>query len=161
MSKITNFQTIVKSITLTVPADTYAGGDVLADSQQVTILSAVPPQGMRGSIIYTQLLDQDDNSFNTDIVYFDSNVSLGTEGSAVSITDSNAEKILGVVRFASSWKDLTNSQVNSVNHNPIPFNISNSGDLYVGAIIREIGTVGVADKLYLTVGFVIDSIAIS
>lgn len=157
--KIENFQTITKTLTLTVPAAAHADGDVIADSQVLTVLSSVPPQGMRGSIIYAQLLDEDDNDFATDLVFLDSNVSLGTEGDAVSISDANAEKILGIVSFGSTWKDLTNSKIINTNFNPIPFNITDSGDLYVGAVIREAGTVGEANKLFLTVGFVIDSIA--
>ena len=89
----------------------YAAGDLLADTQVIT--GAVPIAG--GSTVLQSLVlnDKDDQAAAAmTVVLLDSNVSLGTENSAPSITDANADNIVGVVSLvAGDWVDLGGCKV--------------------------------------------------
>jgi hypothetical protein len=94
----------------TLNADAYDAGDVLAATQEVA--DAVRFPGGTGILQSLLIVDGDDQAAAITTVYiFQSNVALGTEDSAVSITDANALEILGIIVIAvADWTDLINSK---------------------------------------------------
>ena len=103
-------------IDLTLSLDTggaYADGDVLFAAQELA--NAVRSSGGTGVIQSIQIVDQDDQGQAMDIVISDSTITLGTENGAVSISDADAAKILGIVEITGSdYVDLVNSQYASI-----------------------------------------------
>ena len=92
-------------MTFSTDSDAYASGDVLADRQEIASVGLA--NGAGGVIQSIVLLDQDDQAQAMDIVFLNSDVSLGTENAAVSIADSDADKIIGIVdrRWSSDQED--------------------------------------------------------
>lgn len=85
-------------LTLTLSLDTniYASGDVLAATQEVPGWAAAnaSAQNFLQSLV---LIDADDQKAAMDLVFFASNVSLGTENAACSIGDTDALQCIGTV----------------------------------------------------------------
>ena len=94
------------AITFSLDTLIYASGDILADTQPIA--SALAVSGGTGRVTQITLLDKDDQTAaGIDVVFLRSNTSLGTENAAPSISDLNAEEILGVVSIASGdWIDI-------------------------------------------------------
>jgi hypothetical protein len=127
---------------LTLSLDTggaYANGDCLAAPQAVA--NAVRESGGSGVLQSIVVVDQDDQAEALDIVVADSSFSLGTENSAVSITDADAAKILGIIEVTTGdYVDLGTSQLATKSGLGIGIEASGSASLYVGAISRGTGT---------------------
>jgi hypothetical protein len=144
-------------IDLTLSLDTggaYANGDVLAAPQDLA--NAVRESGGSGVLQSIVVVDQDDQGEALDIVIGDSSFALGTENSAVSISDADAAKILGIVEVAAGdYVDLVNSQLATKNGLGISIEASGSASLYVGAISRGTGTY-TASGIVLRVGILQD-----
>jgi hypothetical protein len=138
--------------TLSLDTSQYASGDVLADSQQVKFVS---PTSSKNVMLYSlTVLDKDDQAKAMDVCFLRSNVSIGTENSPVSVTDANADEILGCVEVAADdYVDLANSQiVTKTGIGLVLREASTSGDVYVAAVSRSTGTYtasGIALKLGL------------
>lgn len=82
-------------VTFTLDTSAYASGDVLADTQ---VLTGANPSGNGVTELRSITInDKDFQGMALFVVILDSNVSVGTENAAVSITDANADKILGIV----------------------------------------------------------------
>lgn len=123
-------------VVLSTDTSAYAAGDVLADTQ---LLAAVMPEPGRSRILYSvKLTDADDQGAALDLYFLSSNVSLGTENSAPSITDANAKEILGFVSIASGdWKDLGGVRVANPTIPPIILTAAaNSRDIYIAAVTQ-------------------------
>lgn len=105
---------VTASITPTLDTSAYTAADVLFDTTE--IVNASPYSG--GTVLLDSLtvLDKDDQTAAAMTLFIlDRNVSLGTINSAISITDTNAEAILGVVSVADTlFTDLINSKLASV-----------------------------------------------
>lgn len=87
-----------------------ADGDVISATAEVA--NAVKVTAGYALIHSITVLDKDDQGGALDIVLLRTNVSLGTVNGAVSISDTDAEEVLGVVSVsASDYTDLINSQV--------------------------------------------------
>jgi hypothetical protein len=126
-------------LTLSLDTNAYADGDVLADRQKLVAITGLG--GGAGVIQSITLLDTDDQGQALDLVIMDSDVTLGTENAAVSISDANAAKIIGVVEVAADdYVDLVNSQIVCKNNLGIAFKCA-PGDkgIYIGAISRGTG----------------------
>lgn len=93
----------------TLNADAYDAGDVLAATQE---LADALPNGS-GVLCSVRIVDGDDQAAADMNVYIlKANVALGTEDSAISISDANAAEIIGVVKIAQAdWVDLINSKM--------------------------------------------------
>jgi hypothetical protein len=131
----------------------YADGDVLAAAQELT--NAVRATGGTGVIQSIQVIDQDDQGQALDIVISDSTITLGTENSAVSISDADAAKILGIVEVTGSdYVDLVNSQYASIKNIGLVI-MPDTTSLYVSAISRGTGTY-TASGIVLRVGILMD-----
>ena len=114
----------------------YAAGDVLADTQAVSnALRIINGNGLLNSVV---VIDEDDQNQPLDLVFLSANVSIGTENSAVSVTDANARNILGIVRVnASDFVDLGGVAVATITGLTLGLQAaSGTPDLYVAAITR-------------------------
>lgn len=94
------------TVTLTLDTSPYASGDLLADSQ--AIAAALRVTNGYAILHSVHAIDEDDQGVAFDIYILDSNVSMGTENSAPSITDANGRTILGppIAIAVADWKDL-------------------------------------------------------
>ena len=112
----------------------YSDGDVLFAAQELA--SAVRASGGTGILQSIQVVDQDDQGQAMDIIISDSTITLGTENSAVSISDADAAKILGIVKVAAGdYVDLVNSQYASISNIGLVI-IPDTTSLYISGISR-------------------------
>jgi hypothetical protein len=130
----------ITTVTLSLDTSAYADGDVLADTQIVTNCFRIN-DGF-GVIDSITVLDEDDQGAGFDLIFLDSNVSLGTENAAPSITDANARNILGWVRVsAADFIDLGGSRLATLTGLSLAVKaVSGTDDMYVAAISRGTGT---------------------
>jgi hypothetical protein len=133
--RIENFITSVFDVILTLDANAHVAGDVLSDTVAIT-LPRMPKDNaaLRGEIVSLQVLDEDDQAQDLDVVFLKANRSLGTKNAAVSISDSDARDIIGVVQVT-DYIDLINSQQARPSFDPIPFELA-AAALYVSTITR-------------------------
>jgi hypothetical protein len=150
-------ETTATVVDLTLSLDTggaYADGDVLAATQELA--SAVRASAGTGMIQSIGLIDDDDQGQALDIVVLDSNVSIGSENSAVSIADGDADKILGIVEVTGSdYVDLVNSQWAQVRNVGMVVQPATGTSLYIAAISRGTGTY-TASGITLRIGILQD-----
>jgi hypothetical protein len=129
----------VADLTLSLDTSAYADGDVLAEAQELT--NAVRESSGSGVLQSIVVVDKDDQAQALDIVIADSSITIGTENTAVSISDADAAKILGIVEVATAdYVDLVGSQLATMKGLNIVVEASGSSSLYVGAISRGAGT---------------------
>lgn len=123
-------------VTMTLDTNVYASGDVLTDTVSLTnILRKIDGTGLIYSI---HLLDEDAQSQSIDVVFFRTNVSLGIKNAAITISDSDAREILGVVNITTSdYVNLVNSS--SVTMGNIGIGVKGDGtdDLFMSMICRS------------------------
>lgn len=147
--------TVVKEVTLSLDTSAYADGDVLAATQEITDAVRVAA----GTAVWHSLivLDKDDQGEALDIVLLRTNVSIGTENAAVSVSDADADEILGIVEIASGdWVDLINSQHITKGNLGIDVDAAAAAtSLFVAAISRGTGTY-TASGITLKLGFLRD-----
>jgi hypothetical protein len=106
--KLNQMKVDVIDVTLTTTAATHSPGDVLAAN--IEIPNAVAVKGGSAIIQSVTLLDKDDEGPVVDLIFQSDNTALGSVGSAVSISEDDAEDILGFVSV-SDYSDLIASQV--------------------------------------------------
>ena len=127
----------------------YSDGDVLFAAQELT--NAVRASGGTGVIQSIVVIDQDDQGQAMDIVISDSTITLGTENSAVSISDADAAKILGIVEVTGSdYVDLVNSQLATIKNIGIEIMPDATG-VFLSGVSRGTGTY-TASGILLRVG---------
>ena len=107
---IENFRTIIIDFVPTLDTSAYAAGDVLFDRTLLDLGNYANPgqndaQKIRGRILSVGVLDKDDQGVAMDLYFLKADVSLGTVNAAPSISDSNAEHIVGFITATAS-KDL-------------------------------------------------------
>jgi hypothetical protein len=126
----------ILDLTLSTDTNIYASGDVLADSQVLASVARVNDGTARLESL--MVCDADDQGSAMDIVFLKSNVSLGTENSAPSISDANAKEILGVISIAASdWIDLGGCRIANASFAPFMLKAaSGTTGCYVAAISR-------------------------
>jgi len=142
--RITNFDTRVRTLTPTCDTLIYAAGDVIFDR---TALSIGSDRVSRGKVKFVGLVDKDDTGVAMDIYLLKADVAFGTANATPSITDANAENIIGYVTVTPS-KDLGGVDFGEVGCN-IPFDITGS-TLYVAAVTAGTPTY-TASGLFLTI----------
>ncbi len=131
---------VVKEVTLSLDTGgAYADGDVLAATQEVT--SALRTTAGTGVIQSLVVLDKDDQGEALDVVFLKSNAAIGTENAGVSVSDANADEIIGVVEIGSTdWIDLANAQIACMANLSIVLNGPTGTSIWVAAISRGTGT---------------------
>ena len=130
-ANITNFRTKIVRFTPVVSTSAYDANDVLFDSTAVS-LSSNTSGAARGTILSASILDRADTAEQTIRLFFlRRNVSLGTTGAAISITDDNAAEIIGTASVTTNI-DLINSRMGEAQSIVIPFELTDQ-NLYVAA----------------------------
>jgi hypothetical protein len=85
--------------------------------------------------------DKDAQGEPFDLLFLQSNVSVGSENSPVSLTDGNADAILGQVRVqAVDFADYTACKVAVIDGLDILLGAGSTTSLFIAAISRGIGT---------------------
>lgn len=145
----------VAEVTLSLDTAQYASGDVLAATQ--IIEACMRGNGGTGVIHSVVLLDKNDQGGALDLVFFRTNASIGNENDAVSVSDANADEILGIVEItAGDYVDLVNSQLVTKTSVGIVVDAdAGADDLYVAAISRDTKTYTAAG-ITLKIGFLRD-----
>lgn len=150
---VTSGDTEVKDVTLVLDTNVYATGEVLVVPQE--IVGVFPEAGGKRLLQSIMLLDEDDQAQALDLIFLNADATLGTINAAVSISDADARKIIGVVEVAAAdYVDLVNSQVavkSAVGQ--VLKAASDSASLWVGAVSRGTGTYTAAG-IRLKLGFV-------
>jgi hypothetical protein len=134
-TRIANF--INRTITVTPALDTnaYTANDVLFPTIELDFGN----QLVSGVIKHASILDTDDQASQTITLYFaGSTFTLGTANSAISISDADAEKLLGTAAVTTST-DLIGSRFGQNTDIGLPFTV-NSGSLFVAASTGGAGT---------------------
>lgn len=139
----------------------YADGDVMWITQILQgalRLNDVNPAGLgrRCWLTGVTVLDEDDEGSAFDILFLDSNVSIGTLNNAVSITDANARKIIGRLPISSGdYYDLGGCRFADVAP-PLPMLLKGAApsgqpnrDLWVAGVCRGTPTYTAATDLKL------------
>ena len=135
--------------TMTLDTAVYASGDVLTDTTTVGVV--LRSSGGTGVIHSVTLLDENHQGQALDIVFFRTNVSLGTKNAAVSISDTNSREILGVVSIeAADYVDLVNSYVATKTNLGIGVKGDSTDQIYVSMISRGTGTYTAAGLQLMT-----------
>ncbi|UCC76454.1 MAG: hypothetical protein JSW37_13260 [Anaerolineales bacterium] len=130
---------VVKDLTLSLDTDAYADGDVLADTQELA--AAIRVAGGSGVVQSLVVVDKDDQGQAMDVYLLDSSGSLGTENSAVAVSDANAAKILGKIAVGSGdYYDMGGVRVASLANLSLVVEVSSGTSLYVGVVSRGAGT---------------------
>lgn len=131
----------VLDLTLSLDTSAYGDGDLLAETQLLSA-EAFHEEGAKAFLESLVVIDQDDLKLAFDIVFLQSNVSLGTENATPSISDTDALKILGTVTIGTAdYKDLGGVAVATLRDLRLLLEAaSGSRSLYVGAISRGTGT---------------------
>lgn len=141
-------------VTLSADTSILADNDVAADFQEVTDFFA----NTRGTVTIHSLtlVDEDDQGVDLDILCSRTGGTLGTENSAVSITDANAREVQRVAAIAAAdYVDLINSQIATKTNLDVIVNANGSStSLWIGAVVRS-GTpaftaAGLKLRMYIT-----------
>lgn len=124
----------VVAVTLSLDTSAYGAGDLLADTQEVA--NAMRVAAGTGGIHSIVLNDKDDQGAELYLVFLSANVSLGTENQAPSITDANADNILGIVPvYTSDWVDLGGCRVATLTNVGLVVKAATaSTSLYIAAV---------------------------
>lgn len=140
------------SVTLTLDTSAYTAGDVLAATQEVA--GAVPDSSGAAFLDSIVLLDKDDQTAaDIDLVFLRSNVALGTENAAPSISDANAAEILGIVTVPSAnFVDVGGAKVATVRNVHLLVEPTTGTSIFVAAICRGTPT-QTATGIVLNLGF--------
>jgi hypothetical protein len=128
-------------VALSLDTSAYADGDVLADTQELDG-AAFLANGRTAILQSIVVYDLDDNGGALDIVLLNADQSLGTENSAVSISDANLTKVVAVVEVAADdYIDFINSQVAVIDNIGALIEAASDDDaLYIAAISRDTKT---------------------
>ena len=127
----------VHDLTLSLDTNAYAQNDVLADRQMLAKVVGIA--GGCGLIQSVVLTDYDDNGRAITLIFLDADVTIGTENSAVSISDANAASILGKVAIAAGdYEDMIGSQFAQVLNVGLPFKCAaGQTSIWVAAVYRD------------------------
>jgi hypothetical protein len=135
-------RSVVEVFDLTFALDTlaYADGDVLMSSTQS--IANFFADTTDGRMLYSiHVLDESDQGMGFDLIFFDSNVSLGTVNAAPNISDTDARSIIGRVSISGTeFYDLGGCRIATRTGINLPLLANGSTTLYVSAISRGTGT---------------------
>lgn len=123
-------------VTLSLDTSAYADGDTLAEMQEV--LHAFRDKNDTRKLTSIALVDEDDQGVALDVVFANAAISLGTENSAVSVSDADSRSLLGAVRIATTdYLDFGGTRLATVRGlNLMLKSVADSTSLYVGAVSR-------------------------
>lgn len=116
---------------LTTASTTYTSGDVLGAGW--TFTSMAQSSGGGGRITGAKLLDKADVVTGVELWLASASITFGTDNAAPSISDTDAEKLLGVIPLAAL--DLGGSRTGVIGNLAIPY-LCDATSLFVYAITR-------------------------
>lgn len=132
---VANARARIATVAPVIDTAIYAAGDVLFDT--TIIAGVVPVPGGAMELRSIEILDEDDQGIALDLVFFDSQVSLGTINAAPSMTDANGRSALGCVSFATAdYIDLGGCRVATKLNLGLVLQAAAGNDLFVAAITR-------------------------
>lgn len=141
----------VVSITPVMEASATASGDVIA--VPIEIESVLREQGGVAKLTSVVVLDGDDQGQNMDLVFSSEDITLGTLNAAISVSDADAAKIVGVVPVT-DWIDFINSQIaTEENLGIVMKGASGSTSLWLGIVCREGTPTYTASGVTIQLGF--------
>lgn len=132
-------KTRLADVTLSLDTSAYASGDLLADTQVASgFFDSVDGTAILQSLT---VIDEDDQKVAFYVYFLSSNVTMGTENAAPSISDANARNILGFVSVGTSdYQDLGGVSVANIRNIGLPLKAAaGTLDLYV-AVVNSTGT---------------------
>ena len=137
-------KTILTAITFSLDTNAYSIGDVLADTQ--VLAACLRINDGTGILLNATFNDKDDQGFGFDVYILKANTSLGTENSAPSISDSNADNILGYFSVnEEDFKDLGGCRIACIRNICIPVKgATGTDDLYIALVAQGAGTYSAA-----------------
>jgi hypothetical protein len=91
-----------RQVIVTPTMDTSALSTGRVACAQFAVNSIAPGIDLNFNITGLSILDKDDQSFSGLVWLLKSNISMGSNNSAISVTDANAENIIGVIPFYQS-----------------------------------------------------------
>lgn len=142
-----------KSFAFSTDTGALAIGDVAADTQVIT--DCVPTNDQSVLLQSLRALDKADQaSVDLTLIFFSANVSLGTENAAPSITDVNAEDILGHVDILTAdWKDFGGVKEAQPNFKPFLLKpAAGTRNVYVALLVKAGTPTFAADSVHVLVG---------
>jgi hypothetical protein len=132
----------VLDVTLSLDTNIYADGDVLAATQEIA--SAVRIAAGRALPLSLQVVDEDDQGTALDLLFFRSNISIGSENAAFSIDDAGSRDLLGWVRVAATdftdwgaFRTATIKNSDAAWHMGLWEAAAAATSIYVAAIVRS------------------------
>lgn len=134
----------ILDVTLSLDTNIYASGDVLAATQAIT--NAVRVSGGTAIVTMVEVFDDDDQGGALDILFFRSNVDIGTENAAYAITDAEMIERCGWVRvIGTDYEDWGDQRSATLKMNDAGFKASilkptTGTSIYVAAISRDAKT---------------------
>lgn len=128
--------TAIVSLVFSLDTSIYASGDVLADTQ--TISAAMRKTDGTAILQSITLNDKDDQGIALDVFILDAATSIGTENATPSISDSDADSILGVFSVSGGdWIDIGGCKIATIKNIGLPVKaISGAATLGVALITR-------------------------
>lgn len=143
----------VIGVTLVADTSAYADADVLAVPQEITgIFNGDRRTRKLQSVV---VLDESDQGTAIDLIFFDADATLGTINDAISISDADARKILGVLSIAAAdFKDHINSKLATKTGVGLILKAADdSSSLWIGAVVRSGTPTYAAGAIKLKLGF--------
>ena len=129
MSAMNPGEIIIAKLTPTLDTSAYAANDTLFATTQI------PGSFRKGWIRAISVLDKDDVASESITFYFlRSNVTFCTFNAAPSISDTNAEEIIGITSAIVASTDLGGCKVGYSGSVNIPFEVETTGLLYVAGV---------------------------
>lgn len=149
-------KTPIQYVTVTMSAETTAldVGDIAATTQVVA--NATQAADVMAVLHSVTLIDVDDQKAKLNLVFFDANTSLGTEGAAPDVDDTEAQTVIGIVPIVvSDYTDLGGaSVVNLRNIGLIVKPATGTRDIYMGIYSPDTSTPTYASgTIYVRLGF--------
>ncbi len=145
------------TVELTLDTAIYADDDVLAATQ--IIPGAFREAGGRSYVHSITVLDEDDQGVGLDLYFLNAELSIGTENSALAITDQSARAMLGggvVSVSAADFIDMGGSRLATKTNVGLMLQAAGGmTNLYIGAVSQGTGTYA-SGRLRLGLGLMFD-----
>lgn len=138
---------------LTTASTAYSNGDAVGDGWTFTNMAAA--SGGTGRIVSAILVDKGDVIAGYELWFARASITFGTNNSAPSISDSDAEKIIGRVT-CSPVRDLGGCRISYSDYLSLPY-VCDATSLFVYAVcLNDHAVFTAVTDLYLTLAYEID-----
>jgi hypothetical protein len=135
-------------LTFSTDTNAYASGDLIADTQELALVGR--EAGNIVTLDSVLLLDKADQKVALFLVFLNAAQSIGTENGAPDVTDTNAEKVVGILPIvATDYVDVGGAAVASVRNTGLRLKLADAATSLWVAIVNATGTptYGAADLI--------------